>query len=50
MSGAVVWQRNYYERIIRSETMLNDIRQYIQVNPARWAEDNDNPVNFAPKR
>jgi REP element-mobilizing transposase RayT len=37
--GEPVWQRNYYEHIIRSERALNRIRVYIQANPARWAED-----------
>jgi REP element-mobilizing transposase RayT len=34
--GTPVWQRNYYEHIIRSETSLADIRQYISENPQRW--------------
>ncbi len=34
-----VWQRNYYEHIVRSETSLNAIRAYIINNPARWTED-----------
>ena len=37
-----VWQRGYYERIIRNERELNTIRHYIQQNPIRWAEDRDN--------
>lgn len=37
--GVPVWQRNYYERIIRNDTALGRIRKYIQHNPARWAED-----------
>lgn len=40
--GAKVWQRGYYERIIRNERELQATRQYIQNNPARWAEDRDN--------
>jgi len=44
--GAPVWQRNYYERVIRNESGLNDIRSYIQTNPARWAEDAENPANI----
>ena len=32
-----VWQRNYYERIIRDERQLEAIRRYILENPARWA-------------
>jgi len=39
-----VWQRNYYEHIIRDDASLNLIRQYIMDNPARWAEDEENPA------
>ena len=41
--GTPVWQRNYYEHVIRDEDDLNRIRQYILDNPARWAEDENNP-------
>jgi REP element-mobilizing transposase RayT len=41
----VVFQRNFYEHVIRNESSLNDIRSYIQTNPARWAEDAENPAN-----
>jgi REP element-mobilizing transposase RayT len=34
-----IWQRNYYEHIIRSEDTLNTIRAYVANNPAKWAED-----------
>ena len=40
--GANVWQRGYYERIIRDENELNATRQYIVNNLARWEEDRDN--------
>ena len=39
-----LWQRNYYEHIIRNETDLNRVRQYIMDNPARWAEDPEHPA------
>ncbi len=39
-----VWQRNYYEHIIRDERALNRIRQYIVDNPVRWTEDMENPA------
>ena len=42
-SGMPVWQRNYYEHIIRNEESLAGIRQYITDNPARWADDPENP-------
>lgn len=38
-----LWQRNYYERIIRDDNELAAIREYIQNNPMRWAEDKENP-------
>jgi REP element-mobilizing transposase RayT len=40
--GATVWQRNYYDEIIRDESHLNRVRQYIASNPANWAQDNEN--------
>jgi len=41
--GNPVWQRNYYERVIRNERELDAIRRYIRDNPAHWAEDPENP-------
>ncbi|MCG3206892.1 MAG: hypothetical protein FOGNACKC_00491 [Anaerolineae bacterium] len=40
--GGKIWQRGYYDRIIRSERELDAIREYIQNNPQRWTEDRDN--------
>ncbi len=40
-----VFQRNYYEHIIRNERELNAIREYIANNPANWAADIDNLKN-----
>jgi putative transposase len=34
----IVWQRNYYEHIIRDEDDLQRIRRYIETNPTRWAQ------------
>ena len=39
--GAQVWQRNYFERIVRNETELNRIRQYIIENPSNWESDEE---------
>jgi REP element-mobilizing transposase RayT len=36
-AGAPIWQRNYYEHIIRSDADLERIRRYIVENPQRWA-------------
>ncbi len=42
MPGRSMWQRNYYEHIIRSESKLNQIRQYILGNPTQWDQDENN--------
>jgi REP element-mobilizing transposase RayT len=39
--GNKIWQRNYYERIIRNERELNAIRQYICDNPLNWERDEE---------
>ncbi len=38
-----VWQRNYYEYIIRNEKSLNRIHRYILENPMHWHLDMENP-------
>jgi len=40
-----LWQRNYYEHIVRTENDLDRIRQYIKINPIRWSRDKNNPHN-----
>lgn len=40
-----VWQRNYYEHVIRDETSLHGIREYVLNNPLQWALDRENPAN-----
>ena len=42
--GTPFWQRNYYEHVIRNQSALDRIRQYIADNPARWSEDLENPA------
>lgn len=44
--GVTLWQRNYYEHIIRNENSLNIIRRYIMYNPLMWAYDMDNPERY----
>lgn len=39
ISGETVWQRNYYDHVIRNRDDLYRIRRYIQENPARWRRD-----------
>jgi REP element-mobilizing transposase RayT len=38
-----LWQRNYYEHIIRDDKELQAIREYIRYNPLKWDEDKENP-------
>ena len=40
-----LWQRNYYEHIVRNEDSLGRIRQYIRCNPQEWSSDKENPKN-----
>ena len=42
--GAKLWQRNYWEHIVRNEPELNLIREYIQNNPNQWKMDRLNPA------
>ncbi|HEY3341787.1 MAG TPA: transposase [Anaerolineae bacterium] len=42
--GATLWQRNYYEHIIRTERELTAVREYIANNPLQWWLDRENPV------
>jgi len=50
-SGVAVWQRNYYEHIVRDEESLNRIREYVVNNPLRWEWDRENPtVKAGPSR
>jgi REP element-mobilizing transposase RayT len=43
-----LWQRNYYEHVIRDDASLDRIRQYIAGNPARWSFDRENPEALGP--
>ena len=38
-----LWQRDYYEHIIRNEKELQQKTDYILDNPSRWDEDKENP-------
>lgn len=45
-----LWQRNYFEHVIRDEKALNNIRRYIQANPLMWPHDRDNPQSIQPDK
>ncbi len=41
--GTPVWQRSYYEHVIRDESDYHQIGEYILYNPAKWEMDRENP-------
>lgn len=41
--GTPVWQRSYYEHVIRDESDYHQIGEYILCNPAKWEMDRENP-------
>ncbi len=41
--GVPIWQRGYYDHVIRDEADLLRVREYMDSNPARWADDPENP-------
>ena len=45
--GQGVWQRGYYERVVRSEDELRSVREYIRLNPLKWRFDRENPLRVA---
>ncbi len=46
--GAKLWQRNYWERVLRDERELLLTRRYIEENPLRWHLDRENPAAPGP--
>ncbi len=46
--GTPVWQRNYYEHMVRDEDDYHRIIEYILTNPQRWIEDSLHPNNTPP--
>lgn len=48
--GARIWERGFYDHIIRRGESLDRIRRYITDNPARWAFDRENPQAVRPTR
>ena len=43
--GRRIWQRNYHDHIIRDDTDLQRLREYIQINPMKWELDQLHPDN-----
>ena len=44
-SGVPLWQRNYYERIIRNEEELDRVQKYIINNPRNWTKDRESNLH-----
>ena len=42
-----LWQRSFYDRVIRDDDDLGRVREYIRNNPLKWALDEYNPANRA---
>ena len=47
MPGTRVWQRNYYDHIVRGDIDLQRVRKYITDNPMQWELDQLHPNNFS---
>ena len=45
-----LWQRNFYEHIVRTDESMKKIHQYILDNPAQWAFDRENPMALHPEQ
>ena len=43
MIGEKIWQRSFFDRIIRSDQEYHRINDYIEANPVNWEEDQDSP-------
>ena len=41
--GQMLWQRNFFERVIRNSQELERAREYIVNNPTKWSLDGENP-------
>jgi REP element-mobilizing transposase RayT len=48
MNDLCLWQRGFYDHIVRDEADLDRIRRYIDENPLRWALDEENPARWKP--
>ena len=46
--GQLLWQRNFYERVIRNEDEMDRVREYIIDNPMQWEIDAENPDTAGP--
>ena len=50
ITGRPVWQRNYFERVVRDGKEMEKVQRYIGENPVRWEFDRENPEAAKPER
>jgi putative transposase len=50
ITGQPVWQRNYFERVVRDGKEMEKVQRYIGENPMRWEFDRENPEAVKPER
>jgi hypothetical protein len=43
ITGQPVWQRNYFERVVRDGKEMKRVQRYIFENPTQWEFDHENP-------
>jgi REP-associated tyrosine transposase len=48
--GQEVWQRSYFERVVRDGKEMEKVQRYIGENPMRWEFDRENPVAVKPEK
>ena len=44
--GAMLWQRNFYERVLRDDSSLHRTREYIADSPSRWGANQKNHATY----
>jgi REP element-mobilizing transposase RayT len=47
--GTPIWQRSFFDRILRNENEWNRVRKYILQNPLNWNSDSENPFQRSSK-
>lgn len=49
MVGRTIWQKNYFERVLRNGKEYADASRYVAENPSRWDWDEENLKQESPK-
>lgn len=44
-TGHSLWQRSFYDRVVRNDEELRALREYVEENPLRWVVDLENPAS-----